>query len=451
MGDMIKNGVHASSREEKYVWPTDPLIRERLEWFQDQKLALFIHWGPCSQIGIDSSWALSDGDAHWSRKGMDWEPDPVAFRAQYHDMAKCFNPIRFNPDKWADFALENGFKYLLFTTKHHDGFCLFDTKYTDYKITGEDCPFHTHKYANITKEVFNAFRERGIAIAAYFSKPDWHCPYFWAEGMENPVAFNRYPTYSPAEHPELWEKFIEFTHGQIMELMEDYGRIDILWLDGGWVKPSRGTGIRMSELLAKARKLQPWLISADRTVGDENENYITPEQCIPDHIIKVPWESCITVGTQWAYKYSDTYKSSRTLVHMLIDTVSKGGNLVLDIGPQPNGELPLEAVTVVQGMGAWLKVNGDAIYGTRATDEYESEKVRFTKKGDSIYALVPLEEGEALSDTLLLPIKQAVHDVTYLGDGEKVPFKSTADGLELALPNPICGADTLAAVFKIDL
>jgi alpha-L-fucosidase len=144
MGDMIKNGVHASSREEKYIWPADPLIRERLEWFQDQKLALFIHWGPCSQIGIDSSWALSDGDAHWSRKGMDWEPDPVAFRAQYHDMAKCFNPIRFNPDRWADFARENGFKYLLFTRLAADNNIFLSKRLFTSKSHHNFLVSHTH-------------------------------------------------------------------------------------------------------------------------------------------------------------------------------------------------------------------------------------------------------------------------------------------------------------------
>jgi len=445
---MIVKGVHGCSREDEYVMPEDPLIRERLEWFRDQKLALFIHWGPCSQIGIDSSWSLSDGD--WSRAGMDWEKDPDAFRRQYHDMARCFNPIRFNPDKWADFAARNGFKYLLFTTKHHDGFCMFDTKYTDYKITDESCPFHTHKYANITKEVFDAFRARGVAIAAYFSKPDWHCPYFWAEGMEKPVGYNRYPTYDPEEHPELWEKFIEFTHGQIMELMEDYGRIDILWLDGGWVKPIKKTGIRMSELLAKARELQPWLISADRTVGGENENYITPEQCIPDHVIRVPWESCVTIGTQWAYKFSDSYKSSRTLVHMLIGTAGRGGNLVLDIGPQPNGELPLEAISVVEGMGRWLKVNGDAIYGTRAVEVEDSGDVMFTRKGDTVYALIPVEEGEALGESVLVPIDWEINRVSCLGYDGALAFERTEGGLRVSLPQALIGEEPYALALALN-
>ncbi|MBQ3179303.1 MAG: alpha-L-fucosidase, partial [Clostridia bacterium] len=216
MADMIKQGLHGCSKEDSYVRPTDPLIQERLEWFQDQKLALMMHYGAYSQMGLDASWALSDGDSSWSRKDVDWESDPEAFRKQYTELYKSFNPVRLQPDKWAEFAAENGFRYLIFTTKHHDGFCMFDSRYTDYKVTSPDCPFHTHRYANIAREVFDAFRKKNIAIAAYFSKPDWNCPWYWAEGMEHPVGYNRNPTYDTGKYPEIWEKFTEFTHNQIM-------------------------------------------------------------------------------------------------------------------------------------------------------------------------------------------------------------------------------------------
>ena len=449
MADMIQQGVHGCSEEAHYVRPQDPLIRERLEWFQDQKLALMMHFGPYSQMGIDASWALSDGDAVWSRDIVDWETDSAVFRKQYVDLNKSFNPICFNPDEWAEIAAENGFKYLIFTTKHHDGFCMYDSKYTDYKITAEDCPFHTHKYANFVREVFDAFRKKDIAIGAYFSKPDWHCPWYWAEGMEHPVAYGRNPTYNPAEHPEIWEKFTEFTHNQIMELMEDYGRIDILWLDGGQVNPANGQDIHLSRVIEKARKIQPWLITADRTVGGENENYITPEQSIPDHPIRVPWESCVTVGALWAYHYTDTYKSSRTLVHMLIQVVSRGGNLALNIGPQPNGKLPAEAVREIRGMGAWLRANGEAIYGTRAAEITQIGNVFFTQKGNALYALVPLSEEEEPGETLRIPLKKEVNSVTYLESGEKLPFEKKDDGLSITLPRSISGRDSLALAFRL--
>ena len=291
MADLIKQGMHGCSREDEYVRPQDPLIQERLEWFQDQKLALMMHFGLYSQLGICESWPLSNEDAEWSREAICWEKDEAVFRQQYVSLNKSFNPVCMEPEKWAEMAARNGFKYLIFTTKHHDGFCMFDTKLTDYKVTSPDCPFHTHKHANIAKSVFDAFREKGIAIAAYFSKPDWHCPWYWAEGQELPVGHWRNPTYDPAQKPELWEKYIQFTHGQIMELMQDYGRIDVLWLDGGQVAPQNGQDIRLSEVVKEARKIQPWLLTADRTVGGENENYITPEQSVPSAPIRVPWEA----------------------------------------------------------------------------------------------------------------------------------------------------------------
>jgi alpha-L-fucosidase len=447
---MIQEGAHGCSAESSYVQPKDPLIQERLEWFKDQKLALMMHYGPYSQIGVDASWSLSDGDASWSRRTVDWESDSAAYRKQYVEAYKTFNPIRIQPDKWADFAAENGFRYLIFTTKHHDGFCMWDTALTDYRITAEDCPFHTHKHADIVRSVFDAFREKNIAIAAYFSKPDWHCPWYWAEGMDKPIAADRNPTYDTSAHPEIWEEFVRFTHGQIMELMENYGRIDILWLDGGQVNPHNKQDIRLSEVVARARAIQPWLITADRTVGGENENYITPEQSIPDRVIRVPWESCVTVGTQWGYRFGDSYKSSRYLVKMLIQVVSHGGNLALNVGPQPNGELPPEALRELSGLGAWLKQNGEAIYGTRPWDIPRQDNVYFTKKDSTVYALLPMEEGDVLSDTMVIPASLPVRAVTLAASGENIPFEQTEQGVRLTLPRAISGRDTLAAVFALE-
>ena len=452
MSDMIQQGVHGCSQEDAYVPPKSPLIQERLEWFQDQKLALMMHYGPYSQIGMDASWSLSEEDASWSRKDVDWVEDGAAYRKQYVRLYKTFNPIRVKPDRWADFAAENGFRYLIFTTKHHDGFCMFDSKDTSYKITAEDCPFHTHPHANLVKSVFDAFRKRNIAIAAYFSKPDWNCPWYWAEGMDRPVAADRYPTYEIAEHPDLWERFTAFTHNQIMDLMENYGRIDILWLDGGQVNPYvRGMDIRLSEVVARARERQPWLITADRTVGGENENYITPEQSIPDRVISVPWESCVTVGTQWGFRFGDTYKSARYLVRMLIQVVSHGGNLALNIGPQPDGELPAAALRELSGMGQWLKANGDAIYKTRACPIPRAGDWYFTKKNQSLYALRPMEEEDSLQGTVSLPVSLPVGRITLMDSDEALPFEKTAEGLAVTLPHPVEGRHTLAAVLRLQL
>ena len=409
-----------------------------------------MHFGIYSNIGIVESWALSDEDAVWSRGFNDWEPDPEVFKKQYVDLYKSFNPIYIRPEVWADIAARNGFKYLIFTTKHHDGFCMFDSKYTDYKVTSPDCPFHTHKHANIVKDVFDAFRDRGLGIAAYFSKPDWHCPWYWAEGMDKPVAYSRNPTYTPSEHPEIWEKFVEFTHNQIMELIEDYGRIDILWLDGGQVGPQNGQDIRLSEVVARARKIQPWLITADRTIGGENENYITPEQSVPTGPIHVPWESCIIVGGGFSYSFDPHFKSPRELVHLLIDVVCRGGNLALNLAPQPNGRLPAEGVRMLDGMGDWLRPNGEAFYGTRMAEPNESGRVAFTKKGNIHYALVRQPEGEPLQKQLLIPWPGSCSKLTLLDLEANMSFKRTDDGLVVDIPNILVGSNPIAPVFRIE-
>lgn len=450
MADLITKGMHGCSREDEYVRPENPLIQERLEWFQDQKLALMMHFGIYSQMGICESWPLSSEDADWSRKGVSWESDEKTFRDQYVSMNKSFNPVCIRPDQWAEFAKENGFKYLIFTTKHHDGFCMFDTKYTDYKITSPDCPFHTHKYADIAKHVFDAFREKDIAIAAYFSKPDWHCPWYWAENMDLPVGHWRNPTYNPKEHPEIWDKYVEFTHNQIMELMENYGRIDILWLDGGQVNPKNNQDVRLSEVVARARKIQPWLITADRTVGGENENYITPEQSVPTSPIRVPWESCVTVGTAFSYRYDEKYKSSRDLVNLLIDVVCRGGNLALNIAPQPNGMLPAEGARSIAGMGKWLKANGEAIYGTRMTAPNEDGAFAFTKKEGVTYALMRLNENETLPEKVLIPWPGEVKKITLLGANAEVAFEKTENGYAASIPYPMIGTNPIAPAFKME-
>lgn len=450
MADLIKQGMHGCSREDDYVRPQDPLIQQRLEWFQDQKLALMMHFGLYSQLGICESWPLSNEDAEWSRKSICWEDDPDVFRKQYVELNKSFNPVCIQPEKWAEMAARNGFKYLIFTTKHHDGFCMFDTQYTDYKVTSPDCPFHTHRHANIAKDVFEAFRQKGIAIAAYFSKPDWHCPWYWAEGQELPVGHWRNPTYDPKEKPELWEQYVQFTHNQIMELMRDYGRIDVLWLDGGQVAPQNNQDIRLSEVVKEARKLQPWLLTADRTVGGENENYITPEQSVPSMPIRVPWESCVTVGHAFSYRFDEQYKTPRQLVHLLIDVVCRGGNLALNIAPQPNGMLPAQAVRAVDGLGDWLRANGEAIYSTRMAEPNEIGPIAFTKKGEVIYALLRLPEGEKLGESLFIPWEGPVQKITMLDVNVSVAFEKADGGVRVQIPSGMAGSQPLAPAFRME-
>lgn len=315
--EIVNQGVHTYSQEESYVWPQEPILREQLEWFQDQKLALMVHWGVYNQLGMVASWALSDEDAEWSRKTVDWTDDGEVFKRQYRALNRAFDPVAFQPEEWAKMAKKCGFRYLILTTKHHDGFCLWDTAYTEYKTTAEDCPFHTHKYADIVRAMFDAFRKEGLGIGVYYSKADWHCPDYWEKEKVFTGKTTRNPTYDPKENPEAWERFRAFTRDQILELGKQYGRLDILWFDAGWVAATNGQDIRLGEIVEEVRKTQPWVLAVDRTVGGAYENYVTPEMCVPEKPLRVPWESCLTLGADFNYAYGDHYKSPRELVNLL--------------------------------------------------------------------------------------------------------------------------------------
>ena len=431
----VANGVHNYSNEKKWIEPKEEVLLEQLEWFKDQKLGLMMHWGPYSQLGLVESWALSDDDAEWSREDIDWESDMKTFKQQYVDLNKTFNPLRFQPEEWADLASENGFKYLVFTTKHHDGFAMWDTKTTEYKITGKDCPFHTNKNADICRQLFDAFRAKGLPISAYFSKADWHVPSYWAQNQERGENMWRGPSYNPLEKPELWDEFVQFSHNQMLELLTEYGRIEMLWLDAGWVAAKNNQDIRLGEVVEQARKTQPWLLTADRTVGGPYENIITPEQMVPKEPIDVPWESCITMGSAFSFRYEDQYKTGQELVHLLIEIVAKGGNLALNVAPQPDGRLPRGAIASMKELGSWLSLFGEAIYGTRTIAPYFKSNVAFTRKGETVYSFYLIEDDmNSVPHEITIPYSGAVDQIDWLDVQENLSFKKSSEGLSVQLP-----------------
>jgi alpha-L-fucosidase len=360
---------------------------------------------------------------------------------KYEALKRTFNPVKFDPDKWAAAAKYAGMKYVVFTTKHHDGFCMFDTKQTDYKITDVGCPFHSNARANVAKEIFESFRKEGFGVGTYFSKPDWHSPYYW-----NPywAHGDRNVNYTIARHPDLWKKFVSYTYSQIEELMTGYGPVDILWLDGGWVNPrNKGQDIDMPRIAEMARSHQPGLIVVDRAVGGRYENYKTPEQEIPEKPLSYVWETCMTMGHSWSYVPNDSYKPAWKLIHLLVDIVAKGGNFLLNIGPGPDGELPPVSLQRLKEIGDWMKVNGTAIYATRPIAPYKEKNFAFTEMKDgginAIY-LVGEKEGTMPEKVVLesfVPVKGS--DVRLLGVQEPLVWERVGNGVVISIPSSVRG------------
>ncbi|MEJ1240206.1 alpha-L-fucosidase [Chryseolinea sp. T2] len=458
-----QENVHPQSTE--YVWPEDPLVKERLEQWRDQKFGMIIHWGVYAVPGMIESWALS-GEP-WVKR--DTTKSYEEFKKWYWDLSKEFNPVKFDPDQWASAAKSAGMRYVVFTTKHHDGFNMFDTKYSDYKISSG--PFRSHPKSNVALHVFDSFRKQNFMIGAYFSKPDWHSEYFWWPYY---ATSDRNVNYDIRKYPWRWNQFRQYTFNQIHELMTEYGKMDILWLDGGWVRPletvteevrSWGAAIPpfsqsvdMDAIAADARKAQPGILVVDRTVHGPYENYQTPEQRIPDYQLQAPWESCITLGDTWGYAPNDKFKSPTTVIHMLVEVVAKGGSMLLGVGPSPEGLLTEDQTSRLNAIGQWLSVNGKCIYNTRPVVHYVSGNTWFTgNKDGTINAIVLMDESEKVTDGNKVPVgnKRSTATVewkgniprgkmTMLSTGRSVRYKITGDTVTVTLPSN--GLDTSAAL-----
>lgn len=417
-----------------YEWPKDPLVREKLNQWQDKKFGMIIHWGLYAVPGIIESWSICSED--WIERDSTIAYED--YKKWYWDFSKQFNPTKFNPEQWSAAGKAAGMKYLVFTTKHHDGFAMFDTKQSDFSIAKG--PFANNPKADVAKYVFDAFRKDGFMIGAYFSKPDWHSQYYW---WQKYATADRNNNYDIKKYPWRWNKFKDFTYNQIRELMNNYGSVDILWLDGGWVRPletvneevlSWGANIPkwsqdidMPKIAAMARKAQPGLLIVDRTVHGPYENYQTPEQRIPEKQLDYPWESCMTLGGAWGFVPNDQYKSSTEVVHKLVEIVAKGGSLLLGVGPKPDGTLPDEVTKQLNEIGKWTSKNGKAIYGTRITKDYHDKQTWFTQSKDSKkrFAIHCLAE-QAIPDMVKwkgnAPKKGT--DIILLSTGKKVKWKS---------------------------
>ncbi|MCT4588022.1 MAG: alpha-L-fucosidase [Carboxylicivirga sp.] len=456
--------------DERYVPETDPLVLEKVKEWQNLKFGLLMHWGSYSQWGIVESWSLCPEEYGWCRRTKGENPDNYfAYKQEYEGLIKTFNPKNFNPDKWAKAAEKAGMKYVVFTTKHHDGFCMFDSKYTDYKITGDDCPFSKNPKSNVTKEIFDAFRAKGMWAGAYFSKPDWHVESYW--DPKYPPR-DRNVNYEPEANPERWQEYVDFTHNQMLELVSDYGKVDIMWLDGGWVAKTPknqitswydaqlknndngylkhrivNQDIKIDDLVEKMRKKQPGLIVVDRAVHGKNQNYLTPENRVPEKELPYPWESCIISGGGWSHTKNARYMSGREGVQMLVDIVAKGGNLLLNIAPTPEGEWQQGAYDLLKEYANWMDVNSEGIYNSKAMAPYKEDNICMTQQTNgNAYFFYMCDKGEQsmpseITVTSHQPAKGAV--VKLLGYNKPLKWKKVDDGFKVVLPkslrnNPPC-------------
>ncbi len=454
---------------ETYVKPEDTLVQQKLAHWQDIKFGLLMHWGTYSEWGIVESWSICPEDEGWTQRRGPYAANYFDYVKAYENLQTTFNPTKFDPDKWAAAAKNAGMKYVVFTTKHHDGFCMFDTKQTDYKITSPKTPFSKNPKANITKEIFDAFRKDGFMIGAYFSKPDWHCPYYWWPYFPPK---DRNVNYDPKKYPERWNDFKNYTYNQIQELMTGYGRVDILWLDGGWVRPRKtidtsvdwqrgipyGQDIDMPRIATMARKDQPGLIVVDRTVPGKYENYLTPEQTIPKTALDYPWESCITMGNSWSYVPKDHYKPTNVLIHMLLNIISRGGNFLLNIGPSPEGDWSDTAYSRLKEIGVWMKVHADGVYNTIPLAPYDEGDIIYLQSKDKKAKYIYL-----LSDTtnaVVLPASITVNNISLNKNSrivlldapkERIKWKPSGDGIIIEIPSKLRNkvAGNYAIAFKI--
>lgn len=321
-------------------------LPQRVNWFQNLGFGMFIHWNVDVTLGAVISHSLSGASDEYVEK-------------YFKELPQYFNPEKFRPDQWARAAKLAGMKYMVFTTKHHSGFCMWDTKSTGLNVM--NTPFKR----DITRELVDAFRKEGIAIGFYFSPED----FYYLHQQKIPIGRLQLPQHYPANNPGL----LEYDKKQLKELLTQYGKIDILFIDGP------GDGLR-----EYAWSLQPELVITRDLMK-------TPEQTTPNESLPRPWEACYTMGTDWGYKpTNDPHKSGTQVINMLIEIRAKGGNFLLNVGPKPDGEIQLEQQALLQEIALWNFANGESIYAVKPLPVIREGEIWYTQSNDEkyIYAFV---------------------------------------------------------------
>jgi alpha-L-fucosidase len=351
----------------------------RMQWWHEARFGMFIHWGLYSVLGRHE-WAMEE------------EGIPVS---EYEQLAKKFNPKPDSPRGFAKLAKAAGQKYMVMTSKHHEGFCNFDTKLTNY------CAPKQGPGRDLVHEYVEAARAEGLRFGFYYSLMDWHHP----DGARC------------ATDPEARKRFVEYTHGLIRELMTNYGKIDVLWYDVDWpLNAEQWESERMNKMVFE---LQPDIIVDNRNglPGD----FSTPEQEIVAEKGTRSWETCMTLNDSWGYQAADdNWKSTKTIIRNLVECSRDGGNYLLNIGPRGDGSIPGDSARVLSEVGPWLSRNGEAIYGSERCQVHASEFAGFTRKGNTLYMHVHFWPGDTIA---LGGLTTKVKSARLLASGHEVKFE----------------------------
>ena len=386
-------------------------IMERTQWFRQARFGMFLHWGLYS-IPARGEWVLSH------------DPGIVERYPRYLD---CFNPEGYQPKEWARQAKAAGMQYMILTAKHHDGFCLFDSQWTDYKATNTPCG------RDLVGEFVDAARAEGLKVGLYYSLLDWHHPDYPHAG--DPYHPRKHQAADPGQD---FNRYVEYMHRQVEELVTQYGRLDILWFDFSYGKMC-GQAWRAQELIELVRGHQPWILIDNRletsgegfgsivteTISDYAGDFVSPEQVVPHEGIRneagnfVPWELCLTMNNNWAYHARDHhYKSSTTLIHKLVECVAKEGNMLLNIGPTAQGRFPAESQAILRDFSDWMDLHSESIYGCGYADLPKPDWGYYTRKGQTIYAHL----FEQPIGPLYLPgiDRDQIKRISWLNDGSEL-------------------------------
>lgn len=386
---------------------------KRVEWYQDARFGMFIHWGLYA-IPARGEWVRS----------VEQMPEE-----EYLPFFDEFDPVDYDPKKWAKAAKEAGMKYAVLTAKHHDGFCLYDSKLTDFKAT------NTKAGRDLVAEYLDAFRAEGIKVGFYYSIIDWHHP--------------DYPHYGDKIHPlrnceaekdveRDFDHYLEYMHGQVKELCTQYGKIDVMWFDFSYDEMT-GEKWKATELVNMIRSYQPDVIIDNRlevsgegfgSLATDEPNvysgdFASPEQIIPPHGLKdeagrnLVWEACITMNDNWGYCAKDkNFKPASMIIKKLVECVSKGGNMLLNVGPDAKGNIPEESLKILEEIGKWMKKNGNSIYGCKGSDLPKPENGRITQKGNKLY--YHIMENSIGSVPLYGVGRDEIQKVRLLSDGSEL-------------------------------